>query len=116
MYIDPPLGVQGLCSVVVWYRPEVPCEDIRGYEVRLYNPRSAHLNVTDRVGANGTYYIIVDEENVVSSDETFVQVFFHTNNIICSELHYSSKCMQVRAIYRQGVGQWSEGTSLGKEV
>ena len=34
----PPLGVQGLCSFVVWYSPAVQsCEDIHGYEVRLYS-------------------------------------------------------------------------------
>ena len=69
----PPLGVQGLCSVVVWYSPLVSCEDIRGYEVRLYNPQSPRLNVTNCVGANGTFFII-DEEKLVSGDETYVQV------------------------------------------
>ena len=75
MHSAPPLGVQGLCSAVVWYSPdlEVPCEDIHGYEVRLFYPHSAHLNVTSRVGANGTFYI-VDEEDLTSSDETYVQV------------------------------------------
>ena len=68
-----PLGVQGLCSVVVWYSPVVSCEDICGYEVRLYNPRLSHLNVTNRIGANATFYI-VDEEKPDSSDETNVQV------------------------------------------
>ena len=51
----------------------VSCEDIHGYEVRLYNPQSPDLNVTNRVGANATFYI-VDEEKLVSSDETNVQV------------------------------------------
>ena len=69
----PPIGVQGLCSVVVWYSPAVSCEDIRGYEVRLYHPQSPHLNVTDGIGANGTFYI-VDVDKLVSSDETFIQV------------------------------------------
>ena len=69
----PPIRVQGLCSVVVWYSPAVSCEDIHGYEVRLYNPQSAHLNVTDHIGANRTFYI-VDADKLVSSDETFIQV------------------------------------------
>ena len=73
VHTAPPLGVQGLCSTVVWYSPEVPCEDIHGYEVRLFHPHLAHLNVTSRVGANGTFYI-VDEEDLVSSDETYAQV------------------------------------------
>ena len=51
----------------------VSCEEIRGYEVRLYHPQSAHPNMTSRVGANGTFYI-VEEEKLVSSDETYVQV------------------------------------------
>ena len=72
----PPLGVRGLCSVVVWYSPEVSCEEalkISGYEVRLFHPQSAHPNVTSRVGANGTFYII-DKENLASVEETYVQV------------------------------------------
>ena len=71
--LPPPIGVQGLCSIVVWYSPAVSCEDIHGYEVRLYHPQSPHLNMTSFVGANGTFYM-VDEEKLVSSDETFIQV------------------------------------------
>ena len=67
-----------MCSVVVWYSPAVQsCEDILSYEVRLYNPQSPRLNVTDHVGANGTFYII-DVDKLVSSDETYVQVFINT--------------------------------------
>ncbi len=65
-----------MCSVVVWYNPAVlvqSCEDIHGYEVRLYNPQSPRLNVTNRVGPNGTFYI-VDVDKLVSSEETYVQV------------------------------------------
>ena len=70
----PPLGVQGLCSVVVWYSPMVSCEDIRGYEVRLYNPQSpSHRNMTSHIGANRTFYV-VDQEKLVSSKEIYVQV------------------------------------------
>ena len=73
VHTAPPLRVQGLCSSVVWYSPEVPCEDVHGYEVRLFHLHLAHQNVTSRVGANGTFYV-VDEEQLVSSDETYVQV------------------------------------------
>ena len=63
-----------MCSVVVWYSPVVQsCEDIRGYEVRLYNLQSPRLTVTNRVGANGTFYI-VDVDKLVSREETYVQV------------------------------------------
>jgi hypothetical protein len=66
--------VQGLCSFVVWYSPAVQSgEDIRGYEVRLYNPQSSHPNVTSRVGANRTFYM-VDEEKVTNSHKIYVQV------------------------------------------
>lgn len=113
VYSDPPLGIQGLCSVVVWYRPEVPCRDIHGYEVRLYHPQSEHLNLTNRVGVNATHYI-VDEDKLVSRDETVVQVFFHMHVIseLCTIVQNS--CMQVRVVYSSGAGKWSEGTSLGK--
>ena len=46
--------------------------------VCVYHPQSAHLNVIGHVGANGTHYI-VGEEKLVRNDETFVQVFSHTN-------------------------------------
>ena len=66
-----------MCSVVVWYSPAVQsCEDIRGYEVRLYNPQSPRLNVTNRIGANGTFYI-VDVDKLVSREETYVQVYIY---------------------------------------
>ena len=68
-----------MCSVVVWYSPAVQsCEDIHSYEVRLYNPQSPHLNVTNHVGANETFYI-VDVDKLVSSDETYVQVFINSS-------------------------------------
>ena len=72
----PPLRVQGLCSIVVWYSPAVQsCEDIHGYEVRLYStsPQSSHPNMTNRVGANRTFYM-VEEEKLPNSHETYVQV------------------------------------------
>ena len=72
----PSLGVQGLCSIVVWYSPVVEsCEDVHGYEVRLYStsPQSSHLNMTNRVGANRTFYM-VEEEKLPNSHETYVQV------------------------------------------
>ena len=70
--------MQGLCSVVVWYGTEVSCDEalkITGYEVQLYHPQSAHPNVTSRVGANGTFYIVEKEKLLASSmAETYVQV------------------------------------------
>ena len=71
----PPPGVQGLCSNVVWYRPEVSREGIDGYDVRLYHPQSAHQNVTRRVGVNGTFYIVKDEDRLINNHTgTLVQV------------------------------------------
>ena len=53
------------------------CESISGYEVRLYSPQSLHKNLTRRVGANGTFYIIEDEDKLamVGSEDTHVQVW-----------------------------------------
>ena len=42
----------------------------------FYSPQSVHQNVTRRVGANGTFYIIKDEDKLAMADrdETYVQV------------------------------------------
>ena len=66
--------MQALCSVVVWYSPEVSCDGISGYDVRLYHPQSAQQSVTRRVGANGTFYIVKDEDRLVNDHDTQVQV------------------------------------------
>ena len=68
--IPPAPEVQSLCSVIVWNRPDVPpCDDIIGYDVRLYSHLVQH-NVTRRVGSNGTFYIITEEDNLAN----YVQV------------------------------------------
>lgn len=69
--------VQALCSVVVWYSPEVTnCNSITGYDVRFYthSPQLPEQNLTRRVESNGTFYIISDEDNLGNSDGTYVQV------------------------------------------
>ena len=69
-----PVGVQSLCSVVVWYSPEVSCEDtINGYEVRFYDPNFAQSNVTRYVEANRTFYVLTDEDRL-AGENTYVQV------------------------------------------
>ena len=54
----------------------MPCEGISGYDVRLYSPQSVHQNLTRHIGANGTFYIIKDEDKLAmaGSDDTYVQV------------------------------------------
>ena len=69
-----PVGVQSLCSVIVWYSPEVSCEDtINGYEVRFYDPNFTQSNVTRYVGANRTFYGVTDEDRL-AGENTHVQV------------------------------------------
>ena len=60
-----PVGVQSLCSVIVWYSPEVSCEDtINGYEVRFYDPNFTQSNMTRHVGANRTFYDVTEEDRL----------------------------------------------------
>lgn len=66
--------MQALHSVVVWYSPNVSCEGIIGYDVRLYNPQSAQQNITRSVGPSTTFYIIKDEDKQADIPETHVQV------------------------------------------
>ena len=66
--------MQALCSVVVWYSPDVSCDGISGYDVRLYHSQSAQQNVIRSVGANRTFYVINDEDRLADTLETRVQV------------------------------------------
>ena len=70
--------VLALCSVVVWYSPAaVSCSDIIGYEVRFFSPQLAldSQNVTRRVGANQTFYIVQDEDRMSAiQEDIYVQV------------------------------------------
>ena len=76
-----PSNVQGFCSNVVWCSPEVSCDSISGYDVRLYHPQSAHQNLTRHVEAKGTFYVITDEDRQASSDAgTLVQVALYSSH------------------------------------
>ena len=58
-------------------------EDISGYDVRLYHPQSVHQNVTRHVEANGTFYVITDEDKynrLAICNETHVQVAWYSNH------------------------------------
>lgn len=50
------------------------CDGVSGYDIRLYSPLSVHQNVTRQVGANGTFYIIKDEDKLLITDDTYFQV------------------------------------------
>ena len=70
----PPPQVQALCSVVVWYSPTVSCGDIIGYDVRFFSPQLDSQNVTKRVGANRTFYIVQDEDVKMSAKQEDIHV------------------------------------------
>ena len=63
-----------LCSLVIWYNPEVPCDVINGYSVRFFHPQGEHQNVTRHLGTNGTFYVIKDEDIAEINNATSVQV------------------------------------------
>ena len=63
----PSPDVQALCSVIVWYRPDVPCEGITGYDVRLYTLQSTQQSMTMHVGANATFYIVKAEDRLADN-------------------------------------------------
>lgn len=73
--------MQALCSVVIWDDPAVLCEDITGYDVRFYSPQLVTQNVTRRVGASGTYYIIQDKDRLnIEQKDLYVQVIYRPQN------------------------------------
>ena len=68
------LDIESFCSVVVWSSPQLPCDDIMGYEVRLYNPDSGQV-VHHQVGGLSTHYIITDQDKIqMDLEGTYVQV------------------------------------------
>ena len=76
----PPPQVQALCSVVVWNTPEVSCGDIVGYDVRFFHPQLLTKNVTRRVGANGTFHIVQEEDKLdAKQEDLYVQVIIALN-------------------------------------
>lgn len=83
------IQVQALCSVVVWYNPDVSCERmITGYDVRFYSLHSDTKNVTRRTGANQTFYIIQNEDGLADKHDINVQVKFHSSNWYASQYIY----------------------------
>ena len=66
--------MKALCTVVVWYRPELPCDSITGYNVRLFNPQAIDQSAVRHVGANSTFYIIKDEDKLDMNNAIHVQV------------------------------------------
>ena len=58
----------------MWSNQQLPCEDIAGYEVRLYNPDSGK-EVSRSVDSYSTYYTIKDEDKLqVELENAYVQV------------------------------------------
>ena len=75
--------VEGLCSVVVWdsglSNTALSCEDIIGYDVRLYHPESKHRNLTRYVTTDKTYFMVSDDMDI-NHHETLVQVLMIYKN------------------------------------
>ena len=58
----------------MWSNPQLPCDDITGYEVRLYNPDSGK-EVSRSVDSYSTYYTIKDKDRLqVELENAYVQV------------------------------------------
>lgn len=74
--LGPPLllDVETFCSVIVWTRnSKLPCEDVIGYTVRLYNPDSEQ-ELIHNVPKFLTHYILTDEDKLQLGSEAYVQV------------------------------------------
>ena len=60
--------------MVVWSNPQLPCDGITGYEVRLYDPDSGK-EVSRSVDTYSMYYTIKDEDRLqVELEKAYVQV------------------------------------------
>ena len=75
--MTPPSEIEAHCSHVNWRNsPDVSCEDITGYDVRLFNPDRG-VEVTRRVDARATFhnFLLLDKE-LVEHKSTTVQVCY----------------------------------------
>ena len=71
--VEPP-PLETFCSVAVWSNPQLPCDDIMGYEVQLYDPDSGH-EVSYSVASYSTYYTITDEDKFqIELNKAYIQV------------------------------------------
>ena len=108
----PPPQVQALCSIVVWYDPEpVFCEDIVGYDARFFHPQLFIQNVTRRVGANGTFYIIQEEDGLdANQKDLYVQVAKVIIILLCHTLlfidSFSCRCESFTKLQESGMREF----------
>ena len=74
--LTPPNEVQSHCSHVTWRNsPDVSCEDISGYDVRLFNPDTKE-EVVRRVDARGTFHnFLLLDKDLIEQKSTTVQVY-----------------------------------------
>jgi hypothetical protein len=81
--------------------------------VRFFRPQLPSQNVTRRVGANGTYYIIQEEDGLdTKQNDVHVQV---ANCYSESDIIHRFLFIQVRVIHKIA-GEWSKGISLGEYI
>ena len=73
--MTPPSEVEAHCSHVNWRNsPNVSCEDISGYDVRLFNP-DAGMEMIRRVDARGTFHNFLQlDKDLTEQKSTTVQV------------------------------------------
>ena len=71
----PPVHVQGFCSHVVWRNsPNISCDIISGYDIRLVNP-AINQNVTRHVDVFATFFSLHPlDDSPLKSQSTTVQV------------------------------------------
>ena len=73
--LTPPSEVRAHCSHVNWRNsPDISCEDISGYDVRLFNPDTG-TEVIRRVDARGTFHDFLQlDKDLTEQKSTTVQV------------------------------------------
>ena len=73
-HLSAPSVVEGYCSHVYWRNsPDVLCKDVRGYDVRLFNPDTG-AEVVRRVDSHGTFYSLQAADEALKSESTLFQV------------------------------------------
>ena len=70
----PPVDIHSSCNLVTWHNaPNVSCDDITAYEIRLVNSAGTK-EVVKRIDASATFYNLNELSETLKSELTSVQV------------------------------------------
>lgn len=69
-----PIGVKGLCGVVVWRKPSRPNGEITAYDLKFFHLNKPSSAITRRLADDATHYVIGGNDDPSGSGTVYVKV------------------------------------------